>query len=325
MVKLTESDKQLMAKTQIFSRENVAQSTAYTLMAHGLFVSSAVASAVLPYLAAKVFFSVLAGLFLLRCFVIYHDYIHGSILRKAKWASPFFSFFSIAYLTPKAVWRETHNYHHAHCSKILTSHIGSYKIVTVEGWQKMNAGERFFYTFLRHPFNMLAGVFTVFFLGMIITPLFRNIHKNKDALYLLISYIAISASLLYFFDNAYFFSLLIPQAIAGSLGAYMFYAQHNFPTANIKLAEDWNYVHAALHSSSFMDMHPIMHWFSANIGYHHVHHLNARIPFYRLPEAMDALSELSPQHITSLSFKDIRACLRGKVWDEAQQKLVAYP
>ena len=325
MAKITEQDKQLIAKTQRFARETPSKSVAYTLTAHGLFNATATLTAITPYIVVKLIFSVLAGLVLLRCFVIYHDYMHGSILRKSKWASGFFRIFSVIYLTPKAVWRETHNYHHAHCSKVLTSHIGSYKIVTKKTWQKMNTQERYIYKFLRHPFNMLAGIITVFFLGMIIAPMFRNIKKNIDALYLLIAYAALSTGLLILFGHTYFFSLLLPQAVAGSIGAYLFYAQHNFPTTSIKSADDWNYVHAALHSSSFMDMSPIMHWFTANIGYHHIHHLNARIPFYRLPEAMKALPELHPQHTTSLSLKNIKACLKAKVWDEEQQKFIAYP
>ena len=325
MARLSAEDKKLMASTRPFAEEDPLRSTYYTLSSHALFLLCSISSVFVPYLALKIVLSITAGLLLLRCFVIYHDYLHGSILRKAKWASPFFRVFSVAYLTPKAVWRETHNYHHAHCSKILTSHIGSYKVVTVESWKRMGAGKRAYYRFLRHPLNMLLGTVTVFLLGMMIAPMFRNFRKNIDALFVLVAYIVLSAALIYVSVSTFLLALFIPQSIAGMLGAYLFYAQHNFPTADIKAAEDWNYVHAALHSSSFMKMNPIMHWFSANIGYHHIHHLNARIPFYRLPEAMAAIPELAPQHVTSLSFSDIRKCLSLKVWDSKQKRLVAYP
>ncbi len=77
-----------------------------------------------------------------------------------------------------------------------------------------------------------------------------------------------------------------------------------------------------MESSSFMMMNPVMRWFTANIGYHHIHHLNARIPFYRLPEVMKAIPELQQVKKTSLSPKDIIACLKLKVWDAVEGKMV---
>ena len=82
------------------------------------------------------------------------------------------------------------------------------------------------------------------------------------------------------------------------------------------------YETAAMESSSYMKMNKMMAWFTANIGYHHIHHLNSRIPFYRLPEIMKELPELQNAKITSLSPKEIIACLRLKVWDPEKNKMV---
>ena len=76
-------------------------------------------------------------------------------------------------------------------------------------------------------------------------------------------------------------------------------------------------------SSSYMTMNPVMHWFTGNIGYHHIHHLNAKIPFYRLPETYQAIPELQNAKTTSLNPRDIIACFRLKVWDVEQQKMVS--
>jgi omega-6 fatty acid desaturase (delta-12 desaturase) len=65
-----------------------------------------------------------------------------------------------------------------------------------------------------------------------------------------------------------------------------------------------------------------MHWFTANIGYHHIHHMNSRIPFYRLPEVWDAVPEMRTAKTTSLKIKDIWACLKLKVWDFDNKKMV---
>ena len=76
----------------------------------------------------------------------------------------------------------------------------------------------------------------------------------------------------------------------------------------------WDYVFAALASSSFLDMGRMMHWFTGNIGYHHIHHLNARIPFYRLPETMRAIERLQSPATTSLRVAEIWRCLRLRYW-----------
>jgi omega-6 fatty acid desaturase (delta-12 desaturase) len=109
-----------------------------------------------------------------------------------------------------------------------------------------------------------------------------------------------------------------------AFGAYLFYAQHNFPAVELRDEAEWSYVHAALHSSSFIRMGRLMRWFTGNIGYHHVHHLNARIPFYRLPEAMAGIAELQSPRDTSLALRDVAACLRLKLWDRDQNRLVPF-
>jgi len=87
----------------------------------------------------------------------------------------------------------------------------------------------------------------------------------------------------------------------------------------------WTYERAALDSSSYMKTSKLMAWFSANIGYHHIHHLNARIPFYRLPEVLKDMPELQKPKITTLSPRDILRCLRLKVWDTELQRMVPLP
>ena len=74
-----------------------------------------------------------------------------------------------------------------------------------------------------------------------------------------------------------------------------------------------------------MKLGPVMGWFTANIGLHHVHHLNAAIPFYRLPEAMAAIPELQHPGVTSLRPRDIVACFHLKLWDPEQGQMVEYP
>ena len=118
--------------------------------------------------------------------------------------------------------------------------------------------------------------------------------------------------------------LVVPFALAAAMGAYLFFAQHNFVGMRIVPIEQWTHYRGALESSSYMKLGPIMQWVTGNIGYHHIHHLNALIPFYRLPEAMAAIPELQTPAVTSLRPRDMIACLRLNLWDLNKAQLVAY-
>jgi len=279
----------------------------------------------LPAWPFGVITSVIAGLLLVRCFILYHDFMHGAILRKSEWANPVFSLLGLYILTPKRVWKETHNYHHAHTAKIATSHIGSFKMVTTHMWKRMNCWQRLNYRFIRHPFNFIFALFTVFAVGMCLSSFRRDMRKHWDSLLALVLHIIIAVTVIRIAGaDKYFLGILLPLMLAATIGAYLFYAQHNFPDTHVKPMNEWNYVYAAMHSSSYMKMGPLLRWITGNIGYHHVHHLNAQIPFYRLPEAMAAIPELQKPPATSLKPRDIYRCLQLKLWDPEKGQMVGY-
>jgi omega-6 fatty acid desaturase (delta-12 desaturase) len=118
------------------------------------------------------------------------------------------------------------------------------------------------------------------------------------------------------------FSLIIPGLLMYALGGYIFYAQHNFPGVMLKDNDHWDYLDAALNSSSYIRMSRVMQWVTANIGFHHIHHVNPRIPFYRLPEVMKAMPELQHPRETSLHPTEVFRCLRLKLWDEDNERLI---
>ncbi|GGC76778.1 fatty acid desaturase family protein [Marinobacter halophilus] len=121
-----------------------------------------------------------------------------------------------------------------------------------------------------------------------------------------------------------FFVFLLPMALASALGSYLFFAQHSFRRMQIASPEAWSYYRGAMESSSYMRMNQVMQWFTGNIGYHHIHHLNVRIPFYRLPEVMAAIPELQSPLVTTLAPGDIADCFRYALWDEDKQRMVTY-
>jgi omega-6 fatty acid desaturase (delta-12 desaturase) len=267
--------------------------------------------------------SVFTGLLMLRLFVIYHDQQHHAILSKSQLAEYLMRLYGLISLSPSSIWRSSHNHHHNHNSKLRGSHIGSYPIMTREQFLKSSRTERLEYLFMRHPLTILFGYLFVFLYGMCIYPFFNNPREHYDCLISFVVHVAIGVALACFFGwPALFLTLIIPQFIGSAIGAYLFYAQHNFPGVSFFDRAGWAYEKAALESSSYMKTGPMMGWFTANIGYHHIHHLNARVPFYRLPEALKKIPELGKPKTTSLHPLDIIRCLRLKVWDVETQQMV---
>jgi omega-6 fatty acid desaturase (delta-12 desaturase) len=124
------------------------------------------------------------------------------------------------------------------------------------------------------------------------------------------------------FDQRIPLALIFTVMAQVAAGVWMFYVQHQFEGVYWERHHHWEYTSAALQGSSFYKLPRLLQWFTGNIGYHHVHHLNARIPFYRLPEAKEAIPELWRPKTTSLRPMEMVRCLRLKVWDGDAKRMV---
>ncbi|MBK6985373.1 MAG: fatty acid desaturase [Bacteroidetes bacterium] len=315
--------KQLILATKPFAKENRAKSWFYTISTLVLLIAALFGTVYNFHWSLKIASSILAGLVIVRLFVIYHDHQHKAILDKSPLATFIFTLFGFYVLAPTGIWSASHDYHHKNNCKLFSASIGSYPIYTKHKFDNLSAGEKRHYLFIRHPLTILFGYIFTFMYGMCIKSMINRFSKNMDSLVGLILHISYQVTVFYFLGwQTWILMCAIPHFISGAMGSYLFYAQHNFPTVTFVGNEEWTYEGAALDSSSFMKLNPLMHWFTANIGYHHIHHMNSRIPFYRLPEVWDAVPEMRTAKTTSLKIKDIWACLKLKVWDFDNKKMV---
>lgn len=315
--------KELILATKPFAKDSSAKSW-WSILSTGLLLAGTLAGTLWGFhLLGKLVCTVLSGLLILRFFVIYHDQQHHAILPKSKVAEMIMRVFGMLSLSPSSIWRSSHNYHHKHNSKLRSAHIGSFPVMTRHEFVKSSKWTRFKYLFMRHPLTILFGYVFAFLWGMCLFPFINQPREHKDCLLAFALHVAIGVTLTWFFGwPAALLTLVLPLFIACAIGTYLFYAQHNFPAVSFYDRAGWAYEKAALESSSFMKTGPIMGWFTANIGYHHIHHLNARIPFYRLPEVLRAIPELTSPKTTSLHLADIVRCLRLKVWDVDAQRMI---
>lgn len=319
------SGPELVRASNVYAREDRATTWRLLLVTLLVWASVAAVAVAAPWFPLRLAAALLSGLVIVRVFIFYHDWLHGAVLTGSVVGGLIMRFFGYYILAGASVWKETHDYHHKHTAKMVGASIGSYPVVTVSMWRLMSPQQRFAYRAARNPLVMSFGYLFMFVWGMCLSAFRRQPRQHLDGLLALLFHgaLAVSVGVLVNFEAA-IFTVVLPVAIATALGSYLFYAQHNFPGMQIKGRREWEYTYAALRSSSMFDMPPLMHWLTGNIGYHHVHHLNHRIPFYRLPEAMAGMPELQDPGRTSWRPADVLACLRGNVWDPKQGRMLTY-
>ncbi len=281
--------------------------------------------AYMPNIYARIMFSIFSALLLSRFFIIFHDYQHHTILRNSFVASIIFTVFGFYMITPPSIWKRSHDHHHNNNAKLYSASIGSFPIMTKQKFLDASDRDRMLYLAVRNPINMFFAYFTTFMFGMCVQSFMSSPRRHWDSLLTLIFHFSTAITLFVVFGwDTWFLTFFLPFFISHMLGSYLFYAQHNFPGVIFRKNQDWNYADAALLSSSYMKMNPFMQWCTANIGFHHIHHLNSKIPFYRLPDALKAIPELQEAKVTTLKPSDIRECLKLKVWDAESNKMVGF-
>ena len=189
------SPQTLYARTKAYAKDHFWTSWWCILSTALLLTATSVGTFPLLPWPCRVLCSALAGLLMVRLFVIYHDQQHRAILPKSRTAEIIMRLYGIWALCPSSIWRSTHDHHHQHNSQLRGSNIGSYPIMTKEQFQKSSAGDRFRYLFARHPLNILFGYVSVFLFGMVIYPLVRSPRRYYDCLLALLVHIAAAVML----------------------------------------------------------------------------------------------------------------------------------
>ena len=316
--------KDLILATKPFAVEDTATSWWVILSTAVLHVAVTVIVLCPISVFVQVALSIFLGLLIVRLFVINHDLQHHTLLPRSWLAGIVMRIMGILLLSPSSIWKSSHNHHHKHNSKMRGSQIGSFPIMTKENFDSAPKALQQRYLLMRHPLTILFGYVSIFLLGMCLLPFIARPREHADCIIALLIHLTIGVFLIHLFGwTAWLFVQVIPHFIAYGLGSYLFYAQHNFPDVVFMENQGWTYEKAAMESSSYMKMGPVMAWFTGNIGYHHIHHLNPHIPFYRLPEVLRKIPELQRAKITSLHPHDVMQCLRLKVWDAKVQRMVA--
>jgi omega-6 fatty acid desaturase (delta-12 desaturase) len=268
-----------------------------------------------------------AAFMLIRLFIVQHDLGHGAFFRSPRISDFVGSIIGVLTLTPYHYWKKTHAMHHATSGNLEHRGFGDIDTLTVDEYHALSRWGRLKYRVYRHP-AVLFGVGAVlhFFVRHRLPTIVPRTwtRERRSILWTdvgLAAFIVLMGVLVGFRQ---FFLVHVPlMALSGSIGVWLFYVQHQFEPTYWEHDERWIYEEAALAGSSYYRLPRLLQWATGNIGLHHVHHLNARIPNYRLQEVLDSVPEL--RRVTTLTLRDSFRCVRLALWDEQQRKLVRIP
>jgi len=269
--------------------------------------------------------SVLNAAFLLRMFTIQHDCGHGSLFRNrvlSDWIGRVIGVFT---LTPYDVWRRTHSAHHSTAGNLAKRGMGDVHTLTVAEYKSRSWIRRMRYRLYRHPFTLFVlGPGYLFFLqNRIPLGLMSTVKYWVSAMATNLAIVTALTVIWYFGGLRPVLLIFLPSTlIAATAGVWLFYVQHQFEETIWDQDEDWQLHDAALHGSSHYVLPPVLQWFSANIGIHHVHHLYSRIPFYRLTEVLRDHKELATGN--RMTVRESLACARLHLWDEKSKRLLSF-
>lgn len=268
--------------------------------------------------------SVIAGLFLVRIFIIFHDCGHGSFF-KSNTANDIVGFITgMLTFTPYFHWRWEHSIHHSTCGDLDRRGVGDIWTLTVKEYLQASKAKRFVYRVARNPIVLFLLAPLILFLIYQRIPNPKASRREKHSVWWMnLGVTAMGAALIAWLGWKEFLILQLPtMGIAGTAGVWMFYVQHQYDTVYWEKHNDWDYTSAALQGSSFYKLPKVLQWFSGNIGFHHIHHLNPRIPNYNLERCHN-----SHEIFTSIPPLTLRTSLKSlslRLWDEDSKTLVGF-
>ncbi len=264
--------------------------------------------------------------FLVRLFMIQHDCGHGSYFTSKKARDAVGFVLGVLTLTPYHYWKKTHAYHHSHSGDLDFRGFGDIQTWTLKEYLSHSRYKRLSYRIYRNPIVLLSlGPAFHFFVKhrfpWDIPRSWRNAWLGVWYTNLTIALIVLVMT--YTMGLGTFLMVQIPiTLISCSTGVWLFYVQHQFEETYWHEHENWNYFDAALNGSSHLVLPRPLQWMTANIGIHHVHHLNSQIPFYKLEECMNSCKEL--QQATKITIRDSWHLFRLTLWDEENTRMITF-
>jgi len=267
---------------------------------------------------------ILASGLLLRTFIVFHDCAHGSFFSSKRANTWFGRVCALVVMQPFADWRHDHAVHHGTAGDLDRRGTGDIPTLTVAEYHQRDRRARLGYRLFRNPLVMfgIGPIWTMMIGPRLGTSAKRTRLRRSVALTNVALAAVVGAQVLVFGWAAWAVVEMVPAFLAGVVGVWLFYVQHQFEDVYWESGSKWSYADAALQGSSYLRLPGLLQFFTGNIGLHHVHHLSAKIPNYNLQRAHDENEVFD--NVPVLSLRDGFSCTRLKLIDAEGGRLVTF-
>jgi omega-6 fatty acid desaturase (delta-12 desaturase) len=303
-------------------RRSLGQIASVAIPYLGVWVLGAV---VKPGAALAVGLGLVATVFLVRMYSLFHDLAHNSLFRSRAANARWGHLLGFLLFTPYRWWQRQHALHHANTGNLDKRGAGEIYTMTLAEYQRASRLRRLGYRAYRNPALMLLVGPSLVFLFERRFPqrgMTRRILASVVATNVALAAWAIGWSTLVGWQT-YLLIQGTTMVAGGAIAAWMLYIQHQYEDTYYMAAGDWDFERAALQGSSYLELPRALAWVVGNANYHHVHHLSAKIPNYNLRAAHEHQPMFEQTPVVTL--RSSLAALRLKLWDEGRGCLVGYP
>jgi omega-6 fatty acid desaturase (delta-12 desaturase) len=264
--------------------------------------------------------------FLVRIFILQHDCGHHSFFHSVKANDLLGYFCGVLTLTPYHLWRRSHARHHVTSGNLAHRSYGDVMTLTVDEYMALSRWRRVRYRLYRHPLFMFVIGAGYFFMirQRFTTGLPHTWRRERMSVHTTnLGMLAVLGLVWLTIGLPMFFALWFPPAIlSAAVGSWLFYVQHQYEGAYWEQDESWDFTRSALEGSSYLRLPRVLQWFTSNIGYHHIHHLNSRIPNYHLPACYEA--EAAFRDAPTINLSDGVKSMSLKLWDPEARQMVTF-
>jgi omega-6 fatty acid desaturase (delta-12 desaturase) len=222
----------------------------------------------------------LLSLLILRNFIIFHDCCHNSYTPSYWFNEVLGTILGMFVLTPFS-WKYSHNTHHltnGNMDNKFEFHFNELHFVTKKEYDSYHIITKTIFNIATYPIVFFSiAPFWVFFISH------RFSHYSNGISHTIINNLGIAIMLYIFHSFGILFNYLLAIYFTSVIGVMLFHCQHTFNTPYIvKKNEDWNMNDSGLKGSSYILIPFWLRYFTNGIEYHHIHHLNSKIPSYNL-------------------------------------------
>ena len=271
--------------------------------------------------------AVINAFFLVRIFIIQHDCGHYSFFKKREVNNVVGYICSFFSSIPYDYWAKSHGFHHGHCGQLEHREIGDIHTMTVKEYRESSTWQRIGYRIFRHPIVMFGFGPLYYLLIPLRLPMVplkgwkkakRSQLINNVAMFL----VYVGFALLIGWDK--FLLVQVPITVFfGSIAVWFFYVQHQHEETYKQWKDQWEYLLAAIKGSTYYKLPRVINWMTGNIGFHHIHHLNPKIPNYNLEKCAKE-NPILDKYVTKLTLWQSFKCMFNHLWDEENERMISF-